>query len=405
MRRKWLAAVAAVALVATIGVTTAAGVSGASTPKASFTGSPIKIGLTYVCNAAQPPSVCEMAPSAVAAAKYFNAQGGAKTADGKTHELSVVVCNNENDRTKTADCARQFVDAKVTYATGGAVNADELVPVLGAAGIAYFNPTPLGTGTVEGQEKNSYLLGSTLSLFQGLVQQLAKAGNKEIAIVAQGAGAAIAGLTKGIAKANGANTTLVEVAQTNPNWAQAAEQASSADVIMTVADKYGTKAFLDAATAAGKTTPVTSVIGIIGDDLVKATGGKSSPLFGQISTGYFPPVPDKAWADYRAAMKKYSPKTLKEPASQSMFMSVQLGNEVIKTVASDPTGANFITAADAMTNIPTLGGKLPSGLSFQKPEGLYPRQFNNTFWGDLKVSAVAVVNAKGASFLPVPALG
>ncbi len=405
MRRKWLAAVAAAALAATLGLAATAGVSGASTPKASFTGSPIKIGVTYVCNAAQPPSVCEMAPSAQAAAKYFNAKGGAKTADGKTHELSVVVCNNENDRTKTADCARQFVDAKVTFATGGAVNADEIVPVLGAAGIAYFNPTPLGTGSVEGQEKNTYLLGSTLSLFQGLVQQLGKQGNKTIAVVAQGAGAAIAGLTKGIAKANGAETTLVEVAQTNPNWAQAAEQASSADVIMTVADKYGTKAFLDAATAAGKKTPVTSVIGIIGDDLVKATGGKDSPLFGQISTGYFPPVPDKAWADYRAAMKKYSPKTLQEPSSQSMFMSVQLGNEVIKTIASDPTAANFITAADAMTSIPTLGGKLPSGLSFQKPQGLYPRQFNNTFWGDLKVSATAVVNAKGASFLPVPAIG
>ena len=388
-------------MMATVGLATAAG---ASAPKASFTGSPIKIGLTYVCNAAQPPSVCEMAPSAQAAVKYFNAKGGAKTADGKTHQLSVVVCNNENDRTKTADCGRQFVDANVTFATGGAVNADELVPVLGAAGIAYFNPTPLGTGTVEGGADNSYLLGSTLSLFQGLVQQLAKAGNKDIAIVAQGAGAAIAGLTKKIAADNGAQTSLVEVAQTNPNWAQAAEQASSADVIMTVADKYGTKAFLDAAVAAGKTTPVTSVIGIVGDQLVQATGGKDSPLFGQISTGYFPPVPDKAWADYRAAMKKYSPKTLQEPSSQSMFMSVQLGNEVIKSIASDPTAANFITAANAMTDIPTLGGKLPSGLSFQEPVGLYPRQFNNTFWGDLEITATEVVNAKGASFLPVPAL-
>ena len=170
-----------------------------------------------------------MAPSAQAAAKYFNAKGGAKTADGKTHELSVVVCNNENDRTKTADCGRQFVDEKVTFATGGAVNADEIVPVLGAAGIAYFNPTPLGTGTVEGGETNSYLLGSTLSLFQGLVQRLAKAGEEGPSRSSRRAQVPrSAGLTKNIAKANGAETTLVEVAQTNPNWAQAAEQASSA---------------------------------------------------------------------------------------------------------------------------------------------------------------------------------
>ena len=386
MRRKWLAAVAAAALVATVGVATAGG-SGASTPKASFTGSPIKIGLTYVCNAAQPPSVCEMAPSAQAAAKYFNAKGGAKTADGKTHELSVVVCNNENDRTKTADCGRQFVDAKVTFATGGAVNADEIVPVLGAAGIAYFNPTPLGTGTVEGgsdelvppREHAEPVPGSGAAVGQGRGTRPSRSWRR-VRVPRSRAS------PRSIAADNGADTTLVEVAQTNPNWAQAAEQASSADVIMTVADKYGTKAFLDAMTQAGKTTPVTSVIGIVGDQLVQSTGGKDSPLFGQISTGYFPPVPDKAWADYRAAMKKYSPKTLQEPSSQSMFMSVQLGNEVIKTIASDPTAANFITAADAMTDIPTLGGKLPSGLSFQKPVGLYPRQFNNTFWGDLKIT-------------------
>ena len=58
-----------------------------------------------------------------------------------------------------------------------------------------------------------------------------------------------------------------------------------------------------------------------------------------------------------------------------------------------------------MTAIPTLGGKLPSGLSFQKPVGLYPRQFNNTFWGNLEITATQIGNAKGASFLPVPALG
>ncbi len=405
MRRKWLAAVAAAALAATLGLVATAGVSGASTPKASFTGSPIKIGVTYVCNAAQPPSVCEMAPSAQAAAKYFNAKGGAKTADGKTHELSIVVCNNENDRTKTADCGRQFVDAKVTFATGGAVNADEIVPVLGAAGIAYFNPDATrhrhrrgwGEELVPPAEHPQPVPGTRSATGQG--------GEQDHRGRRAGRGDRDRGAHQEDRGRQRRETSLVEVAQTNPNWAQAAEQASSADIIMTVADKYGTKAFLDALTQAGKTTPVTSVIGIVGDQLVQATGGKDSPLFGQISTGYFPPVPDKAWADYRAAMKKYSPKTLQEPSSQSMFMSVQLGNEVIKTIASDPTAANFITAADAMTDIPTLGGKLPSGLSFQKPVGLYPRQFNNTFWGDLKITATQIVNAKGASFLPVPALG
>ena len=210
-----------------------------------------------------------MAPSAQAAAKYFNAKGGAKTADGKTHQLSVVVCNNENDRTKTADCARQFVDAKVTFATGGAVNADEIVPVLGAAGIALLQPDAAGHRFGGGPGEEHVSPREHPQPVPGARAAARQAGNKNIAVVAQGAGAAIAGLTKGIAKANGAETTLVEVAQTNPNWAQAAEQASSADVIMTVADKYGTKAFLDAAMAAGKTTPVTSVIGIIGDDLVQ----------------------------------------------------------------------------------------------------------------------------------------
>ena len=89
----------------------------------------------------------------------------------------------------------------------------------------------------------------------------------------------------------------------------------------------------------------------------------------------------------------------------SRIYKVLLDLMVIKTIASDPTAANFITAANAMTNVPTLGGKLPSGLSFEKPQGLYPRQFNNTFWGNLKITATHVDNAKGATFLPVPAIG
>ena len=245
MRRKWLAAISAAALLATVGLATAAG---ASAPKASFTGSPIKIGLTYVCNAAMPPSVCEMAPSAQAAVKYFNAKGGAKTADGKTHQLSVVVCNNENDRTKTADCGRQFVDAEVTFATGGAVNADEIVPVLGAAGIAVLQSDATGYGDGRGwrgqlvppRKHAEPVPGSGAAVGQGREQghrdRRAGCGCRDRRAHQEDRG--------GQRRAD----ELVEVAQTNPNWAQAAEQASSADVIMTVADKYGTKAFLDAAT-------------------------------------------------------------------------------------------------------------------------------------------------------------
>jgi hypothetical protein len=405
MRSKLLTALV-VAMVATSAVVGVVGSASTAAPAAKFTGAPIKIGVTYVCNASQPPAVCEVAPSIQAAVKAANAAGGAKTADGKTHELSVVVCNNENDRTKTADCGRQFASAGVAYATGAAVYGDEILPILEQAGIAYLNPTPLGTGTAEGTASNSFLLSNTLGLFTALVEQLAQGGKKNISIVAQGAGAAIAGLTKSVAQKNGATTSLVQVDQTNPNWAQAAEQASSGDVVMLVVDKYGSKAFLDAYTQAGKTTTVTSVIGIITDASITATGGAKSPLVGGSVTGYFPPPRDKAWADYRAAMKKYAPKTVLEPASQSMYLSVQLGNAILATVNGDVTAKAFLDAANNMTDVPTFGGKLPSGLSFQKGGTGFPgpRLFNPDYWGPLKSTAKGVVNGKGATYQEVPPL-
>jgi ABC-type branched-subunit amino acid transport system substrate-binding protein len=401
MRSRLVAAASVVALVGAIAIAVPAGASGA--PAQASAGDPIKIGLTFVCDAPAPPSVCEMEPSIEAAVKTFNAKGGAKTADGTAHKFELVVCNNENDRAKTADCARQFVDEEVAFATGGAVFSEELVPILDNAGIAYFNPTPLGQGTAEGTGKLTYVLGFTLGLFQGLTQELVDADFETIGVVAQGAGVALGNLVEPIAEAGGSSIKLVEVPAENPNWAQAAQEAADGtDVIVMVADEQNTKAFIDAYRQSGNDVPVTSVIGIITTDLIKATGGPESPLLGGVSTGYFPPAQDKAWADFRKSMNKYAKGTQFEPAGQSMWMGVQLAREIIGTISGEVTAATFIAAVDATTEIPTLGGKLPSGKSFQAPEGIFPRIFNNDYWGPLKITGKTIGNAKGAQFSPAP---
>jgi ABC-type branched-subunit amino acid transport system substrate-binding protein len=343
-----------------------------------------------------------MEPSLKAAVKTFNAKGGAKTADGTSHKLEAVTCNNQNDRAKTADCAREFVSEGVAFATGGAVFSDELVPILDAAGISYFNPTPLGQGAAEGTGQNTYILGFTLGLFTGLTEQLAPKF-KTIGVVAQGPGVALGTLARPVAEAGGSSIKLVEVPQENPNWAQAAQEAADgSDVNMLVMDEQNSKAFLDAYRQTGTKVPVTSVIGIITNDLIKATGGAESPLRGEISTGYFPPPQDKAWADFRKSMSKYAKGTQHEPAGQSMWMSVQLGVEIIKTINGEVNAQSFIAAVNAMPEIPTLGGKLPPGKSFTQKEGLYPRQFNNDYWGPLKISSSTIGNGKGAKYQPAP---
>jgi ABC-type branched-subunit amino acid transport system substrate-binding protein len=401
MRSRLVAAAAVVAVVAVVGAV-AVPASALSAPRQKSSGAPIKIGLTYVCDAPAPPSVCEMAPSIKAAAKTFNAQGGVKTADGTTHKFEIVACNNQNDRAKTGDCARQFVDQNVTFATGGAVFSDELVPALDAANISYFNPTPLGQGAAEGTGKNTYILGFTLALFQGLTQQLAPK-YKNIAVVAQGPGVALGGLVRPTAQSAGSSVKVVEVPQDNPNWAQAAQEATDGtDAIMTVADEQNTKAFIDAYNQSGKDLQVTSVIGIITNDLIKATGGSKSPLHNGISTGYFPPPQDKAWADYRKSMQKYAKGTQFEPAGQSMWMTVQMAREIIKTVNGEVNAQSFIAAVNAMPEIPTLGGKFPAGKSFTKQEGLYPRQFNNDYWGPLKIGNSTIGNGPGAKYQTAP---
>jgi ABC-type branched-subunit amino acid transport system substrate-binding protein len=400
MRTKLLAGLLLVGL---LGAMTAVLPAGASTAKAKFTGDPIKIGVTYMCDSPTPPAICEAAPSAQAAAKTINSQGGVKTADGKTHQLVVIICNNKNDRAKIADCARQFVDAKVAFATGAASFGEEIVPILGDAGIPYFAPICASACTAEGTSKNSYIVGFTLGLFQGLTKELTNAGFKKIKVVAQGAGVAIGGLTKPIAAAGGASLDVVEAPQENPNWAQIAAQASDgADVIYSVMAEQEFKAFLDALSQSGSKIPVTSVIGIVTNDLIANTGGKSSPLVGGISTGYFPPPQDKAWTDYVKGMKKYAKNTQLEPAGQQMWLAIQLAATIIKGINGPVTAESFTTAVDGTTSIPTLNGKLPSGLSFQKPVGIYPRIFNNDYWGPLKINGKTIGNAKGAKYTEAP---
>jgi hypothetical protein len=402
MRTKFLAAVAVVTLTGALLTLAPAGASRA-TAKASFTGDPIKIGVTYMCDAPTPPAICEAAPSAQAAAKSLNAKGGVKTADGQTHEIQVITCNNKNARSLIADCARQFVSEKVAFGTGAVSFGEEIVPILEGAGIPYFAPVCASNCTAEGTAPNAYIVGFTLGLFQGLVEQLTDADFKKIVAVAQGAGVAIGGLTKPIAAQGGATLDVVEVPQENPNWAQVVEEATSkGDVIFSVMAEQEFKAFLDAYSQAGKDTPVTSVIGIITNDLIANTGASKSPLVGGVATGYFPPPQDKAWADYRKGMKKYAKDTQLEPAGQQMWLAVTLAANIMGTINGPVTAQSFTSAVNATTNIPTLDGKLPSGKSFQQPEGIFPRIFNNDYWGPLAITGKAIGNGKGAAYQPAP---
>jgi hypothetical protein len=275
--------------------------------------------------------------------------------------------------------------------------------VLAEAGIPFFAPTLLSTGTVEGTSKNTYVLAFTLGIFQGLVEQLVDAGYKKIVGVATGQGMAIGGLTEPIAKQGGGSVTMVEAPLQNPNWSQIVEQATAdADAIILVMDEATAKGFLDAFAQSGKDTPISSVIGIVTNDLIKVTGGKKSPLVGGIATGFFPTPEDKAWADYRKSMKKYGNGTQLEPAGQQMWAAVELASEIAQGIGGDVTAASFTAAVDGTTSIPTLGGKFPPGLSFQQPQGIFPRIFNNDYWGPLKVTGKAVVNGKGAEYAPAP---
>ena len=60
-------------------------------------------------------------------------------------------------------------------------------------------------------------------------------------------------------------------------------------------------------------------------------------------------------------MKKYAKNTQLEPAGQQAWLSIQLATTIMKGIDGPVTAESFIAAVDATTDIPTLGGKLPSG--------------------------------------------
>ena len=348
---------------------TTAGVSGASTPRHR---SRVRRSdrSNLLCDAASRPR-CARWPLGAGGRKYFNAKGGAKTADGKTHQLrsSCATTRTTGPRPRTAPASSST--PRSTFATRGAVNADKIVPCSARAGIAYFNPTPQvpARSRVRRRTRTSSAACSACSRARPAVGQ---PGNKNIAVVAQGAGTAIVRLTKASPTANGPRPPWWR--SRRPTRTGAGRwQASSADVIMSVADKYGPRL---------SSTPARRPASDARHQRDRhrrrrprrrhrrraaRSSGRSGPGTSRRARQGVGRLP--------GGNEEVLPKTLQEPSSQSMSMWSNWGRGH-QDHRQRPTAANFIAAADAMTSIPTLGGT-SAGHSFRSRSGLYPRQLRH----------------------------
>ena len=175
---------------------------------------------------------------------------------------------------------------------------------------------------------------------------------------------------------------MVEAPQENPNWAQIVEQSTQdADVIYTVMAEQEFKAFLDALSSGREDHSRDERDRHHHERSHRGTGGAKSPLKGGVSTGFFPPPQDKAWADFRKGMQKYAKNTQLEPAGQKAWLAIQLAAQIMKSIDGPVTAESFVAAVDATTDDPHPGRQAPAGKELPEARGDLPPDLQQRLLG------------------------
>ncbi|MCZ7526757.1 MAG: ABC transporter substrate-binding protein [Acidimicrobiia bacterium] len=386
----------------TTGTTAPSGSTSSTAPAVEFTGDPIVLGATTSTDALIPPSLGGVEEGTTAAAATLNAAGGVTTADGLTHEVAIVYCNNKNDKAQTADCARRFVDEGVAAVVGSAaIFPEELVPILQEAGIAYFSPTLASLGLVEMTTPNSFVIFGTPVFFIGAALELAKAGYEETAVIfVTSGGTVLPAVQAALESQGGSMAKTVEVPAANPNWPQlAAEAADGTDSIMMIMDEETVTPFVAALRQIGKEVAIGGPAIAITNETLATTGGADSPLVGARAAGPWAMPEHESWADYRESMAEHAPGTQLEGVSQNAWLSVVALASVISQIEGPVDSASVMGQLSRTTDLGSFGGKLPDGIDLTRSDSeVLNRLFDPYYWGPIEVTADGLVDAEDAAF-------
>lgn len=393
-----------IALTAAFGVAAPIGAAGAS---GSFTGEPIAVGTSAPINTAGANDV-QVQDAATAAVDAINAAGGIKTADGKTHQLKLDFCNNQDTPNGSVTCAQTLIGDNVAAIVGNddqnSTNSD---PLYTKAGIPNFANDPLSEWDFAGSD--SYPLGSggTFS-FAGVASELGKAGIKTARLVSVQETEAdtqpiIAAFKASYAKVGGTMLAPTYFPEATTDYSPVAAQADAGDpgAIVIVANPQFVAPLAQAVVQLGGKPPnFANFAGAITPQVLKTTG---SLFNGALIASQFSSTSSPQWAAYRAAMKKYEPQANPElvygitpVAAQMAWLGMESFKTVVSKLSGTITAAKVKTALNGTTDLTTGGITPPINFTKGFACGPFSRVFNTTYYGPTVVKNGQFVPAADA---------
>ncbi|MES4901292.1 MULTISPECIES: ABC transporter substrate-binding protein [unclassified Streptomyces] len=305
----------------------------------------------------------EMPAMAQAYARWVNDNGGIHG-----RKLKVLTCNERNDPSEAARCARRAADENVVAVVGSYSQFGRyFISALEGSGIPYIG----GYGLTQEEFDSPYsypVNGGQAALLAGNGRQLASVCHR-VSFVRPDtiAGDELpelldAGLAAGKRRAAGdirapedagdytrqARSALSGVgAEAAPGGAAQGAELPGSCVTAALGERTGT--FFDSFRRLQEDHPkvrIASVLGSVRQSLVDSTGGRESPLEGAYATGWYPAADDPRWAPMKKVIKEYAFDDARidaeDPGTQTTWIAYTVLRSVLNSLKADDISARSI---------------------------------------------------------------
>ncbi|MEU5102974.1 MULTISPECIES: ABC transporter substrate-binding protein [unclassified Streptomyces] len=353
--RPWLTAALCAALGA--GTLTGCGVLSGSDAK-----DPITV-MTWAPENTKATNMPGMPAMAKAYARWVNDTGGIHG-----RKLKVLTCNERNDPSEAARCARRAADENVVAVVGSYSQFGRyFISALEGSGIPYIG----GYGLTQEEFDSPYsypVNGGQAALLAGNGRQLASVCRR-VSLVRPDT---IAGdelpelLDAGLAAGKRRAATDIRAPEdagdytrqaraalngvgANTSLGSATQGAELTGSCVTAALGERTSTFFDSFRRLQEDHPkvrIASVLGSVRQSLVDSTGGRKSPLEGAYATGWYPAADDPRWAPMKKVIKEYAFEDARidaeDPGTQTTWIAYTALRSVLDSLKADDISARSI---------------------------------------------------------------
>ena len=318
-------------------------------------------------------------------AAFINDKGGING-----HKLEIVVCDDQADAAKAADCARKAVEQKVVANVGGfTIDMSRSIPILEENKIAWFGACcPIVAQ--ENTSKISFPLGFVAGFPPAAAIKMLEDGCKKMVDVYGDLPVAdvfhtafVNGLKSKGADASKVKTVKIPLAPGDYS-PQAAQVGADADCVFANISEINWPPLITAIDGIGGKPryygPQGNLDGKVAEQFPKQTEGG-------IVANVYPNIAAPQWKDYRDSLVKYKAKDLdwNSLAGLGTWTAFTAFTKVVEGMTGEINNKTFLEAASKASKIDTGGmiGVVDLTKEWTGGGGNFPRIFNRTIYFDV----------------------